>query len=70
MGRRREFEIAYVGLKPGVHEFNYLIDDLFFEPFQKQDFRNCKANVKLTLDKKHEFLPVEIRDRWQSRSDL
>ncbi len=56
MSRRREFEIAFVGLKPGVHEYNYLIDDRFFEAFQQQDFRNCKANVKLSLDRKSSFM--------------
>lgn len=52
MGHRRDFEIAFVGLKPGIHEYNYEIKDKFFEAFQQQDFRHCKANVKLTLDKK------------------
>jgi uncharacterized metal-binding protein YceD (DUF177 family) len=56
MSRRREFEIAFVGLKPGVHEYNYLIGEKFFEAFQQQDFRNCKANVKLLLDKKSSFM--------------
>ena len=45
MSRRREFEIAFVGLKPGIHEFNYLIDERFFEAFQQQDFRQCKAGL-------------------------
>jgi hypothetical protein len=52
MSHRREYEIAFVGLKPGIHEYSYEIIDKFFEPFQQQDFRNCKANVKLQLDKK------------------
>jgi uncharacterized metal-binding protein YceD (DUF177 family) len=56
MSRRREFEIAFVGLKPGVHEYNYVIDDRFFEIFQQQDFRHCKANVKLSLDRKSGFM--------------
>lgn len=56
MSRRREFEIAFVGLKPGIHEFSYEIEDRFFEAFQQQDFRHCKANVKLTLDKKSSFM--------------
>jgi len=60
MSRRREFEIAYVGLKPGVHEFSYLINDKFFEAFQQQDFRKCKANVKLTLDKKSSFMLLKF----------
>ncbi len=60
MHRRREFEIAFVGLKPGVHEYNYSIDDKFFEPFQQQDFRNCKASVKLSLDKKNGFMQLRF----------
>jgi len=56
MSRRREFEIAFVGLKPGVHEYNYEINDRFFEAFQQQDFRSCNARVKLQLDKKSSFM--------------
>ena len=56
MSRRREFDIAFVGLKPGVHEFNYTISDKFFAEFQEQDFRNCKANVKLLLEKQTSFM--------------
>lgn len=60
MSRRREFEIAFVGLKPGVHEYSYSINDKFFEAFQQQDFRNCKANVKLSLDKKSSFMLLKF----------
>ncbi len=60
MSRRREFEIAFVGLKPGIHEYNYVIDDKFFEVFQQQDFRHCKANVKLLLDKKTSFMLLKF----------
>jgi uncharacterized metal-binding protein YceD (DUF177 family) len=60
MSRRREFEIAFVGLKPGVHEFSYSINDKFFEEFQQQDFRNCKANVKLSLDRKSSFMILKF----------
>ena len=60
MSRRREFEIAFVGLKPGLHEFSYPINDKFFEPFDEQDFRNCKANVKLSLDRKSSFMLLKF----------
>ena len=60
MAHRREFEIAFVGLKPGVHEYDYEIVDKFFEPFQQQDFRNCKADVKLHLDKKSSFMLLKF----------
>lgn len=60
MSSRRNFDIAFVGLKPGVHEFEYEIDDKFFVEYQEQDFRNCKAHVKLTLDKKTGFMLLKF----------
>ena len=56
MSNRREYEIAFVGLKPGVHEFNYEIDDRFFEEYQEQDFRQTSAHIKLLLEKNNGFM--------------
>jgi len=60
MGYRREFEIAFVGLKPGIHEYSYEITDKFFEAYQQQDFSNCHATVKLSLDKKTGFMLLKF----------
>ncbi|MDB5192106.1 MAG: hypothetical protein JWQ96_1669 [Segetibacter sp.] len=60
MSQRREFEIAFVGLKPGEHEFSYVITDAFFEPFQQQDFTNCNSKVNLKLDKKSGFMLLKF----------
>ena len=60
MANRREYDIAFVGLKPGVHEFNYEVSDKFFEAFQQQDFANCRANVRLLLDKKSSFMLLKF----------
>jgi uncharacterized metal-binding protein YceD (DUF177 family) len=56
MNHRRTYEIAFVGLKPGIHEFNYEIDDKFFAHYGEQDFSNCKAVVKLQLEKHSSFM--------------
>jgi uncharacterized metal-binding protein YceD (DUF177 family) len=56
MSNRREFEIAFVGLKPGVHEFSYEVNDRFFEEYNEQDFRNADARVKLKLEKNTGFM--------------
>jgi len=57
---RRDYDIAFVGLKQGIHEYQYQVNDKFFEPYQPQDFRNCKANIKLTLDKQNGFLLLKF----------
>jgi uncharacterized metal-binding protein YceD (DUF177 family) len=60
MPHRREFEIAFVGLKPGVHEFSYEISDKFFATYDEQDFKNCKAHINLWLDKKSSFMNLKF----------
>jgi uncharacterized metal-binding protein YceD (DUF177 family) len=56
----RQFDIAFVGLKPGVHTFQYQITDSFFENYGPQDFNNCNATVKLLLDKKSNFFLLKF----------
>ncbi len=60
MSRRRAFEIAFVGLKPGIHEFVYEIDDKFFIEKEVTDFTNCYAKIKLQLDKKSSFMLLKF----------
>lgn len=61
MSSRREYEIAFVGLKPGVHEFNYEINDSFFDDYGAQDFWDCKATVKLQLEKTTNFMMLRYQ---------
>lgn len=60
MPNRRDYDIAFVGLKPGVHEFNYEIRDKFFDAFQQQDFRDCRADIRLLFDKKSSFMLLKF----------
>jgi len=57
---RRDFDIAFVGLKPGIHEYSYHIDDKFFEAYQQQDFRNCNADIKVALDRQNGFMLLKF----------
>src|SRR5450432_3514963 len=57
---RRDYDIAFVGLKQGIHEYQYQVNDKFFEAYQQQDFRNCRANIKLTLDKQNGFMLLKF----------
>ena len=60
MSSKREYEIPFVGLKPGIHEFAYEVTDKFFASDEPQDFYNCQAKVKLTLDKKSGFMLLKF----------
>jgi uncharacterized metal-binding protein YceD (DUF177 family) len=60
MNQRREFEIAFVGLKPGVHVYEYRIEDKFFALYGEQDFSNCEADVKLSLERNSGFMQLKF----------
>ena len=60
MANRRAFEIAFVGLKPGIHEFSYDLDDKFFVEKGAQDFTNAKANISLSLEKNTGFMLLKF----------
>lgn len=60
MASRREFDIAFVGLKPGLHEFRYKVDDKFFANYRETDFSSCNAEIKLTLEKNTSFMMLKF----------
>ncbi len=56
----REFEIPYVGLKIGVHRFEYDIDGKFFSYFEDSPIQDCKVRVKLEFEKKETFFILKF----------
>ncbi|MEO6455041.1 MAG: DUF177 domain-containing protein [Ginsengibacter sp.] len=60
MASRREFDIAFVGLKPGLHEFHYEVNDKFFLTFNEKDFTSCDAQIKVTLQKNTSFMMLKF----------
>lgn len=60
MGNRREYEIAFVGLKPGLHEYHFEVDDKFFQEYKQTDFSGCNAKIKLTLERNTSFLILKF----------
>jgi uncharacterized metal-binding protein YceD (DUF177 family) len=69
MANKRAFEIAFVGLKPGVHEYDYTVNDQFFVDKGATDFTNCTANVKLQLDKKSSFMLLKFEVGGKATAD-
>ncbi len=60
MGKRREYEIAFVGLKPGIHKFSYQVNEEFFANYSQADFTNCEAVIKLSLEKHTSFMMLKF----------
>lgn len=52
----REYIIPFVGLKLGVHEFDFEITDKFFEGFEYSIVKSGNVKVHLSLDKKETML--------------
>jgi uncharacterized metal-binding protein YceD (DUF177 family) len=56
MKHNREYEIAWQGLKAGVHKFQYEVDDRFIQDRDaEQDFKDLDAQVNLSFDKQNNF---------------
>ena len=61
MDRFRNYDIAFVGLKAGKHDFNYEIHQEFFDLFEtEQEFFNPEISVDVHLDKHTTFLEFFI----------
>ena len=60
MANRRTFEIAFVGLKPGIHQFEYQLDEKFFIEKGAEDFTDAHTNVKLSLEKNTGFMLLKF----------
>jgi len=54
------FDIPFVGLKQGVHIFEYVLDEKFFVEKNAIDFANATANVKLSLEKNKGFMLLKF----------
>ena len=48
----KNFDISFVGLKDGTHQFEYIIKKEFFDFFNFDEFSNSKVTVKLSFLKK------------------
>jgi len=48
----KNFDISFIGLKDGVHQFDYNITKEFFDFFNYEEFYNSNINVSLSFLKK------------------
>ncbi len=57
----KEFTIPFVGLKVGKHDFEYDIDQTFFDYFEYEDFNDVNIKVAVVLEKKATLLELHFK---------
>lgn len=56
----KAFDIPFVGLKLGSHQFEYTIEQTFFELFEYDEYNSVTVKVRLQLEKKTTFLELKL----------
>ncbi|WP_075343767.1 YceD family protein [Tenacibaculum agarivorans] len=54
----KEYNISFVGLKEGNHEFTYQIDNTFFTKFQFEEFNEANVNIHIDFVKKSTLMEL------------
>ena len=49
--KNREYYIPFSGLKEGKHQFEFAIDNTFFNAYDFNDFNTAELNIHVTLKK-------------------
>jgi len=55
-----EFDIEFVKLKNGIHQFEYQLNGSFFDFFKNQEVKNASISVKAVMNKFDNLLQVDI----------
>jgi uncharacterized metal-binding protein YceD (DUF177 family) len=61
MERSTEFMLSFVGLKEGVHQFEYEIENTFFKNYDFNDFFSAKVKISLAFDKKPTLMNLNFK---------
>lgn len=61
MRKLKDYTIPFVGLKLGKHQFEYEIDNEFFEHFEYDEFNSANVKVDLLLEKKTTLLELTFK---------
>lgn len=56
----KAYTIPFMGLKVGNHDFEYGIDQTFFDYFEYEDFNDVNVDVDLVLNKKPTLLELHF----------
>ena len=60
MGGLRQYAIPFSGLKEGKHDFNFVVDNSFFEQFESSEVKKGVVYVQVELIKHSQFLELQF----------
>ncbi|MFS4492655.1 YceD family protein [Maribacter sp. 2308TA10-17] len=60
MMKKKEFSVPFSGLKQGKHEFDYVVNNEFFESFGYTDFNDANLKLNVLLNKTSTMLEFEL----------
>ena len=60
MGGLRQYTIPFKGLKEGKHDFNFVVDNSFFEQFESSEVKRGVVNIQVELIKHSQFLELQF----------
>lgn len=64
-----EYSISFSGLKIGQHDFEYTLEDAFFQEFAQADFRNANVHLDVVLDKRDTMLTFDFTFEGKVETD-
>ena len=56
----KAFDIQFVGIKLGSHQYEYKIEQTFFELFEFEEYNSVDVKIKLQLEKKTTLLELQF----------
>lgn len=56
-----KYNIEFKGLNEGLHDFEFEVDNKFFEHFEESLVENGKVTVKVILEKRSSFIKLDLK---------
>ncbi len=63
MKKQYDFLIPFAGLKLGKHQFEYQIDNAFFEGFDYHEFEAANVTINVVFEKKSTLLELDFKHK-------
>ena len=61
VGWKSKYDIAFKGLAEGLHDFEFQIDDSFFEHFEESLIDRGEVKIEVTFEKRSSFLKLHFK---------